>query len=483
MNKKTILVADDEESLRTIIKNSLEAKDYDVLLAHDGSEAAKLMSHHEVDVALLDIRMPSPTGLELLESIQKKGQGPLVIIMTAVDTMNSAIEAMKRGAFDYLSKPFDLDEMEILVEKALESRALEQEVLHLRQEVKNKYASPQILVGKTRAIQEIYKMIGKVAINNTTVLIQGESGTGKELIARAVHHNSLRNQYPFVPVNVAAIPKDLLESELFGFMKGSFTGAVQDHAGYFEKANRGTLFLDEIGDLPLELQAKLLRVLQDGEVERLGAPKSIKVDVRIVAATHRNLEHLVKAEKFRVDLYYRLNVVPINVPPLRARIEDIPVLTDHFIALFCEEMGVPAKKLPLATRRLLQKYKWPGNVRELENIIKRAIVLSPGPAISPETVNSFLEGSFEGMDVTDLSLEDIIRKKLSVFIAQCKNYDMEDIYDSVIQRVERPLIELILDKTRWNQIQAAKILGINRNTLRKKIAQLKISRHLARGEG
>jgi two-component system, NtrC family, nitrogen regulation response regulator GlnG len=481
MSEHTILIADDEDSLRTIIKNALGPKGYQILVAKDGYEAKKMLERNEVDVALLDIRMPGPSGLEILEETKKQARGPLIIIMTAVDTMSSAIEAMKRGAFDYLSKPFDLEEMEIAVEKALESRALESEVLHLRQEVKEKYASPEMIVGESRAIQEIYKMIGKVTGNDTTVLIQGESGTGKELIARSVHHNSPRANKPFVPVNVAAIPEDLLESELFGFLKGAFTGAHQDHAGYFEKAHSGTLFLDEIGDLPLGLQAKLLRVLQDGEVQRLGAPKSIKVDVRIIAATHRNLDNLVKSQKFRVDLFYRLNVVPINVPPLRVRAEDVPVLTDHFLGIFCEEMGVPIKKVPPATRRLLQKYKWPGNVRELENILKRAIVLSAGPTIVPETIAPFLEGSFEGIDVSDLSLEDIIRKKLAVFIAQCKDYEMENVYDDVMQRVEKPLIELILDKTRWNQLKAAKVLGINRNTLRKKITDLKISKPKKRG--
>lgn len=472
-----ILVADDEESLRMVLRNALRQRDYDVECAADGREAWKLIENAKppYDLLLVDIRMPGLDGFEILEKTRKMKPVPPVIIMTAQDTMKNAVTAMKQGAFDYLAKPFDIDELDLVVRKALHERALESEIQHLRQEIREIHVGPHALVGQSRPIREIYKMIGKLAARDVTVLIQGESGTGKELIARAIHFESPRSHQPFIPVNVAAIPKELLESELFGHLRGSFTGATEDRVGYFEKAAEGTLFLDEIGEMPLNLQAKILRVLQEKEIQRVGSPQAMRVGARIIAATNQNLEKMVKEKKFREDLYYRLNVVPLEIPPLRMRKEDIPILANYFVKKFCEELSLPIKFIGEGVMKALKSYPWPGNVRELENVIKRAIVLSPGATIVTEVVLPFLGDNLSHVDMDEIALEEIVRKKLASFLSKWEGYEMEDVYEAVIGRVEKPLIELILEKTRGNQIRAAKLLGINRNTLRKKIKDLKIA--------
>jgi two-component system, NtrC family, nitrogen regulation response regulator GlnG len=474
MTKPRILVADDEESLRVVIRNSLKQKGYEVDCAENGREAAKMAGQGPYDVILADIRMPEMDGFKLLERIQSGENPPPVIMITAQDTMKNAIEAMKKGAFDYLTKPFDIDELDILVQKALKERALETEVVQLRQEVKELQTGPNLIVGESRPIREIYKMIGKLASRDVTVLIQGESGTGKELIARSIHYESDRASQPFVAVNVAAIPKELLESELFGHVRGAFTGANDDRVGYFEKAGRGTIFLDEIGELPLNLQAKILRVLQEKEIQRVGRSDPIPVTARVIAATNQNLAKMVKEKKFREDLFYRLNVVPLEIPPLRVRRDDIPLLTNYFVKKFCEELASPPKQIAPEVAKVLRQYAWPGNVRELENVIKRAIVLSPGPTIGPEVVQPFLGDSLDSVDMDEIALEDIVRKKLASFLSKWDGYEVEDLYDAVMKRVEKPLLELVLDRTRGNQIRAAKMLGINRNTLHKKIKELKV---------
>ncbi len=474
MSEKKILVVDDEESLRVVIRNALRQKGYHVETAEEGKKASVLLAENQYDLVLLDIRMPGLDGFALLEGILKKPLPPPVIMITAEDTMKNAINAMKKGAFDYLTKPFDIDELEILVEKALKERDLETEVEKLRGEVREIQLGPHTLVGSSRPLREIHKMIGKLASRDVTVLIQGESGTGKELIARAIHCESPRAGHPFVPVNVAAIPRELLESELFGHVRGAFTGASEDHSGYFEKAGQGTLFLDEIGEMPLNLQAKILRVLQEKEVQRVGSAEPRPVHARIIAATNQNLEKMVKEKKFREDLYYRLNVVPLEVPPLRMHKEDISVLASHFLKKFCEELSSPAKQLSKDVMIALKKYTWPGNVRELENVIKRAIVLSPGTTITPEVVFPFLGDQLSHIDIDDIALEEIVRKKLTSFLGKLDGYSMDDLYGVVIKRVEKPLIELVMEKTQRNQIRAAKMLGINRNTLHKKIRDLKI---------
>lgn len=475
---KTILVVDDEESLRVIIRNALKRRGYQVETADHGKKASTLLTEKKYDAVLLDIRIPGMDGFSLLEQVRRQENPPPVIMITAEDTMKNAIEAMKRGAFDYLAKPFDVEELEVIVEKALRERALEVEVEKLREEVREireEQVAPNTLVGHSKPIRELHKLIGKLAAMDVTVLVQGESGTGKELIARAIHRESPRAMHPFMAVNVAAIPKDLLEGELFGHVRGAFTGANEDRTGYFEKVGKGTLFLDEIGDMPLSLQAKILRVLQEKEVTRLGSTSSRAIHCRVITATHQNLEKMVKEKKFREDLYYRLNVVPVEVAPLRMRKEDIALLANHFLQKFCVELGTGSKVFSKETLVSLKKYAWPGNVRELENIVKRSIVLSPGTTISQEVVEPFLSGQLPQMNLDEIAIEDLVRQKLQLFLSKWDGYDVDDLYDVVIQRVEKPLIELVLQKTEGNQLKAAKMLGINRNTLHKKLKTLKIA--------
>ena len=329
MTNEKVLIVDDDESVRWVLKKSLEKEGMTAVLAQDAAEAFERLNEGGIAIVLMDIRMPGMSGFEALDKIQKDGRGVSVIIMTAQATMQNAIEAMRRGAFDYITKPFDLDEVNLLVQKAIDVRRLSQEVTALRAEVREKYEGG--LVGNTPAMQEIYKTIGRVAESDATVLIHGESGTGKELVARAIHYHSKRAGRPFVAVNSAAIPSELLESELFGHEKGAFTGAVNRKIGKFEAAAGGTMFLDEIGDMSLPLQGKLLRVLQEREFERVGGTESIRTDVRVIAATHQNLEKAVREKRFREDLFYRLNVIQLNIPPLRKRKDDIPPLAEYFM--------------------------------------------------------------------------------------------------------------------------------------------------------
>ena len=417
----------------------------------------------------MDIRMPGMSGFEALEKIQAENSGVSVIIMTAQATMQNAIEAMRRGAFDYITKPFDLDEVNILVRKAIDVRRLSLEVNALRAEVREKYEGG--LVGNTPAMQEIYKTIGRVAESDATVLIHGESGTGKELVARAIHYHSKRAGRPFIAVNSAAIPSELLESELFGHEKGSFTGAVARKIGKFEAAAGGTLFLDEIGDMNLPLQGKLLRVLQEREFERVGGTEPIKTDVRVIAATHRNLEKAVREKRFREDLFYRLNVIQINIPPLRKRKDDIPPLAEFFMQKHQVTAGQGRRSLTPETLKILRAYDWPGNVRELENAIQRAITLSQGDKIFPDALPPQIFKPGHGVA---LSFENFLEEKLADLVDRMGGLEAGDIHSMVIQRVEKPLITLVLKKTEGNQVRAANLLGINRNTLRKKIKELGI---------
>jgi two-component system nitrogen regulation response regulator GlnG len=382
--------------------------------------------------------------------------------------MQNAIEAMRHGAFDYITKPFDIDEVNILVTKAIEVRRLSLEVNALRAEVREKYEGG--LVGNTPAMQEIYKTIGRVAESDATVLVHGESGTGKELVARAIHYHSRRAGRPFVAVNSAAIPSELLESELFGHEKGAFTGAVARKIGKFEAAAGGTIFLDEIGDMDLPLQGKLLRVLQEREFERVGSTESIKTDVRVIAATHQNLEKAVREKQFREDLFYRLNVIQINIPPLRKRKDDIIPLAEYFMHKYQPGSG-KARVLTAETLKVLRVYDWPGNVRELENAVQRAVTLSQGDKIFPDALPPQIFKPGHGVA---LSFENFLEEKLSDLVDRMGGLDAGDIYSMVIQRVEKPLITLVLKKTEGNQLRAANLLGINRNTLRKKIRELGI---------
>ena len=472
MSIHRILVADDEESIRWVLSKALTKQGFTVDLAADGNEALQLFRRHPYDMAVLDIKMPGNSGLDLLNRFQEERPETLVVIMTAESSMKNAIEAMKRGAYDYITKPFDLDALDAIILKASKACQVSDEVHRLKEEVREHYQLERTIIGTSRPMQEVYKVLGKVAPSDVTVLVTGESGTGKELVARAIHYNSPRLGKPFLALNCAAIPRELLESELFGFEKGAFTGATERKSGKFEQANGGTLFLDEIGDMPLELQAKLLRVLQEKEITRTGGNVTIPVDVRIVAATNQELREKVRAKEFREDLFYRLNVVPIALPPLRERREDIPLLVEFFIQRAQEDLGVAARGCSEEAMALLQRYSWPGNVRELENTIQRAALLSPDQLLTPGDFNT-LEGE-EGREEVDGSLEALIANKLHCSLAQMDVQELSNLYEMVLHQMERPLINIILEKTRGNQVRTAEILGINRNTLRKKIQTLDI---------
>jgi len=464
-----VLVADDEPSIRFVLRETLEEAGCEVVEAEDGEAARSELAAGRFDVAFFDIRMPGASGLELLDQVKTSGADTEVVIITAQNTFENAVEAMKRGALDYLVKPFGVAEVRALVDKALRARAREEEVRDLRREVGRRTAPGDRLVGRSAALLEIFKTIGRVAGSDVSVLVTGESGTGKELVARAIHGASRRAAAPFVAVNTAAIPRELLESELFGHEKGAFTGALTARAGRFREASGGTLFLDEIGDMPPDLQSKLLRVLQGGEVTPVGARGGERVDVRIIAATHQDLDALVAQGRFREDLLYRLRVVPLHIPPLRERREDIPAMAEHFLALYAEELGGGSRFLAEDTLEGLRRHEWPGNVRELENAIKRALVLSSGEVLTPEDFG-FLEEPAGGAPAA-ITLESLVAREVESALARGRE---GDVHREILERVERPLLEAALARTEGNQIRAAALLGINRNTLRKKIHDLGI---------
>lgn len=475
MSINNILVADDEESMRWVLSKALRKKGFQVDLAKDGDEALRQIKMHNYDLAILDIKMPGLSGLELLDRVRELKSDLLVVIMTAEASMKNAVEAMKRGAYDYLTKPFDLDVIDAIVEKVNRAREMTTQVTLLKEELKDRYQLEKTIIGNSPVMREIYKTIGKVAPSDVTILVQGESGTGKELIARAIHFNSKRLGKPFIALNCAAIPKELLESELFGHEKGAFTGATERKPGKFEQANNGTIFLDEIGDMPFDLQAKILRVLQEKEVTRTGGSQIIPVDVRVVAATNQDLEEMVRRKQFREDLFYRLNVIPLHLVPLRQRAEDIPLLVDYFLSKVCTELEVPVKQCAPDAISLLSTYSWPGNVRELENTIKRAVILSADPLlVAADFPGLRVQKGGESAQSEDLSLEGIVDLKLRGSFINMEKMESGDVYTMVLEQVERPLLRFVLEKTRGNQVRAAEILGINRNTLRKKITELGI---------
>ena len=474
MDQGKILVTEDEESLRFVLQKALEADGYFVQAAANGATARRLLAEHHFDVSLMDIKLPDIDGLELLKEFKESGIETAMIVMTAQNTMRNAIGAMKNGAFDYITKPFDLDEVLLLVKRAVDSRKLTRDFRELKEEVKKRFEPGVNIIGTSSSMQSVYKIIGQVVDTQATILILGESGTGKELVAKTIHYNSPRWNQPFIAINCAAIPRDLLESELFGHEKGSFTGALDRRLGKFELAESGTLFLDEVGDIPLDLQTKLLRVLQDHEYGRVGGREVLKADVRILAATNQDLEKAVKEKRFREDLYFRLKVIPIHLPPLRERRGDIALLIGYFIDKINREMGIQVSGVSPDAQKLLEEHSWPGNVRELENTLIRAAVLSPGPILFPKDFTLQNKPTTASLDVDQLSLEEIIHHKLVDYFRRMEGVDVDNLYSLVIERVERPLIELTLKKTKGNQIRAAQLLGINRNTLRKKITDLRI---------
>jgi two-component system nitrogen regulation response regulator GlnG len=474
MEQGKVLVTEDDESLRFVLQQALESEGYDVTTAASGRAATELLKENRFDVSLMDIKLPDADGLLLLKEIKDAGVDTAMILMTAQNTMRNAIGAMKNGAFDYITKPFDLDEVMVLVKRALDSRRLTRDFHELKEEVKKRFEPGVNIIGTSASMQKVYKTIGQVVDTQATILIQGESGTGKELVAKTIHYNSPRWNQPFVAINCAAIPHDLLESELFGHEKGSFTGALDRRIGKFELAEGGTLFLDEVGDIPLDLQTKLLRVLQDHEYSRVGGRETLKADVRILAATNQDLEKSVGEKRFREDLYFRLKVIPIYLPPLRERRGDIPLLIGYFIEKMNRDMGIQISAVSPEAQKLLEEHTWPGNVRELENTLIRAAVLSSGPILFPKDFNLQPKTAPTTLEVDQLSLEEIIRHKLEDYFRRTDGVDVDNLYSLVIERIERPLIELTLRKTRGNQIRAAQILGINRNTLHKKITDLRI---------
>jgi len=434
-----------------MLRQTLEAEGYSTAIARDGAEAASLVSKEKFDLVLTDLKLPRKNGIDVLKKVKEENPMLPVIVMTAFGSIETAVEAMKLGASDFITKPFDTDHLLLLIDRALETKRLYTENILLREEFFATHQMPAI-IGRSPQIESVAQKIQKVAPGKTSVLLLGESGTGKELFARAVHYLSPRKDHPFVAINCAAIPRELLESELFGHEKGSFTGADSKKIGKFELADRGTIFLDEIAELDISLQAKLLRVLQEGEIERVGGVKQARVDVRVIAASNRNLEEAVQERKFREDLYYRLSVFPVEIPPLRERREDIPHLVEYFLDKYCSELNKPRMTVSREAMEMMMQYRWKGNVRELENTIERAIILCEGREILPEhivlTSLGGTESSMNGLPM-DGTLEETSREALRI--------------------AESMRIRKALEEVRWNKTRAAEILGVSYKTLLTKI--------------
>jgi two-component system response regulator AtoC len=451
---RRVLVVDDEENLRVVLRALLRRHGYEVETAANGDEALSLVDAFGPDFVLTDVRMPKMGGLDLLATLKAKGNDATVIVMSAYGNMDMAIEAMKSGAYDYVQKPFKPDEVVLALRKAEERELLRRENRALREEIRKEHKFEDILA-KSPSMQEVFRTISKIADYKTTVLVTGESGVGKELVARAIHRRSSRRGGPFVAVNCGAIPENLLESELFGHKRGAFTDAVQDRRGLFEEATTGSLFLDEIGELPIGLQVKLLRVLEDEKIRRVGETRDLKVDVRIITATHRDLMAETKAGRFREDLYYRLNVLPIHVPPLRDRRDDIPLLVEHFLTRNNARLGTAIRGLDTESRRLLYEYSWPGNVRELENTIERAMVLSEGDLLVAADLSERIREARDPVQMQLTSGELSVKKTTRI--------------------IEEILIRRALQKTKGNRTRAAEVLEISHRALLYKIKDYQIT--------
>jgi two-component system, NtrC family, nitrogen regulation response regulator GlnG len=473
MSDATILVADDDQAIRTVLNQALGRLGYTVRTTGNAATLWRWASDGEGDLVITDVLMPDENGLDLIPRIKKMRPDLRIIVMSAQNNLLTAVKATERGAFEYLPKPFDLRELVGMVQRALTSRPAG-EAPPTAAEGEEELP----LIGRSPAMQEIYRVLARLMGTDLTVMIIGESGTGKELVARALHDYGKRRIGPFVAINMAAIPRELIESELFGHEKGAFTGAAARYAGRFEQAHGGTLFLDEIGDMPLEAQTRLLRVLQAGEYTTVGGRTPIRADVRIIAATHRDLRQYIRQGLFREDLFYRLNVVPIRLPPLRERTEDISALVRHFIARATAH-GLPVKTIDQAGMERLKRYRWPGNVRELENLIQRLAALYAQEVIGVDVIEAELadvsQPAREAGAPEDDSLGSSVERHLKdYFAAHAEALPAAGLYDRIRREVERPLISLSLAATRGNQIKAARLLGLNRNTLRKKIRELDI---------
>jgi two-component system NtrC family response regulator len=452
---ESILIVDDEKNYLVVLKELLSEENYEVITAENALQALEIFKESDLDLVLTDMRMPKIDGIELLESIRSINNEVPVIIMTAYATVEKAVKAMKKGAFDYVTKPFQNEELKITVRKAIDLYKLKRENLNLRHEVSRKYQFGNI-IGNSPAMLNIYDMIEKVAATKATVLITGETGTGKELVAKAVHYNSPRKNNAFVSVNCAAIPETLLESELFGHEKGSFTGAIAMRKGRFELADGGTIFLDEIAEMPTALQAKLLRALQEMEFERVGGTKTLKIDVRVIAASNKDLKKEIEAGTLREDLYYRLNVMHLRLPPLRERPDDIPLLAAHFLQKYSQELGKGGLEISPAVMRGLYTRSWPGNVRELEHVIERAVILASGREVTPVDIAS------ESQEAENIDLD------IDRFIP------MQVKLNEALEEVEAKMIKRALSRAGNVQAHAAAMLGITKSLLQYKMKKYNI---------
>ncbi|MBS0182328.1 MAG: sigma-54-dependent Fis family transcriptional regulator [Nitrospira sp.] len=453
-----ILVVDDEQSLRDVLSIMLKRAGYIVTSAKDGEEAIELLNREIFDLVITDLRMSKIDGMEVLKAVKSVSPETVVLIITAFATADSAVEAMKQGAYDYLTKPFQVDEVQLIIRNALEKRRLTAENMLLKREMASQSSFAQ-LVGQSEAMQKVFDVVRKIADSKSNVLICGESGTGKELVARAIHYNSARSALPFVAVNCSAVPETLLESELFGHMKGSFTGAISNKAGLFEIADGGTIFLDEIGDTTPTIQVKLLRVIQEREFRRVGGNQDVKVDVRVVAATNKDLEKAVAEGSFREDLYYRLDVIPIRLPPLRMRTGDIPLLVNHFLERFSKESGKPKPVISSEAMHVLLGHEWRGNVRELENLIERVVAFSMEGPVTDAEVRGWLhrpatqsQQPAMPMDLTDEGLD----------------------LEGLINGIEKDLLLKALERSKWVKKKAARMLRLNTRSFRYRLEKYAI---------
>ncbi len=460
----TVLIVDDDDQLRKSFKKLLIEEGYDVESAASGEACLEMLSRNLPDLVILDVRLPGMNGLETYQAIRRIEPKLPVIIITAYGTTETAIEATKLGAFDYILKPFDIPTMLSLIEQAVSAGRFMRSPIEMN--IPPGKASREAIIGQSRAMQEIYKTIGRVASTDATVLIRGESGTGKELVARAVYQHSMRADNPFLVINCVAIPETLLESELFGYEKGAFTGAAHRRVGKIEQANRGTIFLDEIGDMPFSLQAKMLRLLQEKSVERLGGRETIPVDVRIIAATNRDLEAAIEKGRFREDLYYRLKVITIWLPPLRDRQGDIPLLSEYFLARHGAEIGIDNPGITEEALKVLNRYLWPGNVRELSNTIQKALIFNRGVPLSSEDIDQVISDKVPDSNMTDPGRDDALKEWIQRHLATGSR---ENLFDACMDRFAGLMIGQALKLTSGNRSRAAKLLGLSRPTLHSKI--------------
>ncbi|MEX6725773.1 nitrogen regulation protein NR(I) [Parapedomonas caeni] len=471
----TILVADDDQAIRTVLRQALARAGYDVKVTGTAAGLWRWIEEGVGDVVVTDVVMPDENGLDMLPRIHARRPDLPVVVMSAQNTLATAVKATERGAYEYLPKPFDINELTRVVDSAIE-RVRSQRPVH-RQDVQGTEELP--MIGRSPVMQEVYRTMARVVPTDLTVMILGESGTGKELVARALHDLGPRKTGPFVALNMAAIPRELIESELFGHEKGAFTGASARSIGKFEQAQGGTLFLDEIGDMPIDAQTRLLRVLQEGEYTSVGGQRTKKTDVRIISATNKDLRKLIESGRFREDLFYRLNVVPLRLPPLRMRADDVPELARHFLEQ-AHRQGLPRRSLDAGAVTWLRQYPWPGNVRELENLMRRLAALTRDDIITASVLELEMREGSEPLAVMQATpgqgLSESVEHHLARYFATFGNdLPPDGLYDRVLQEVERPLLVMALAATRGNQIRAAKLLGLNRNTLRKKLSDLNVN--------